>query len=295
MSDEATTNEPTDKQPPADTAASSQAAQTDVSSSDTAETSTPETTTDNSFGGTLTLPEKSDPDTDTGEATEQEERLFAGKYKTPEELEKGYTETSKQVKELQTKLEGLRAEKEIPETYEYAEVFEQNGLTPLEGEQAEEAMQQFFEQARDAGFSQTQFNKMVEMGSSWLREQLQALTPQADLQATSKTLKEEGYTDDYLMGLSKWAHANLPMQVFTKPLKDTPEGIKLIEQMRNDKAPAQPMTNSSTPSEDVDDLRLKLRDYMADPEYNKNSKAGIALQSKADAVSKRISALERKK
>lgn len=87
-----------------------------------ADTSTTETDTDaNTTGNT----EGTDTDTSTGSEGDNEDKSktstrgkYAGKYDTPEDLEKGYKESSKTVKELQEKIKDFEEKETLPEDFD---------------------------------------------------------------------------------------------------------------------------------------------------------------------------------
>ena len=87
--------------------------------------------------------------------------LFAGKYKTPEELEKGYNESGKYIRDLTTKLKDYETKiPKAPEAYQFdfSANEELKSFNVAEDEQLKSMMPVF----KELGLSQDQASKLVE-------------------------------------------------------------------------------------------------------------------------------------
>lgn len=206
----------------------------------------------------------------------EEEVLYANKYNSIEELEKGYNSLNDLYEE--------RVGKMPPEeNYDYEEAFKQAGIEVVPYEDNTDGYKDLFDNARAAGFNQDQFNAMIQIGGSWVREQVQRNIPQVDEAAEYAKLEQawgEG-AKGKAQEVAKWASANLPSDVFHKPLYSSAEGMKFLHSLYTQGQNVTPITDSErATSLGKEDIEVQISDIMKHPEYFKNSKASMALQEK---------------
>lgn len=101
-----------------------------------------------------------------GQEQEQttEQKLLAGKYKTPEELEKGYKELSKKVRE---------AKPQVPESYSL------DAVKDFVGEEQDPVLDDFLGEFKEAGLSQEQADRILKKYYDTMSAD--AVDPQAEL------------------------------------------------------------------------------------------------------------------
>lgn len=257
------------------------------------ETST-ESTSNEVDSSTATASDTSEGSTETQAATslfteqsenneddkEKDGELIFGKYKSMEEAEKGYKNLMKKMSE--NKPLAPETTDDNPFGYSYAEAFEKNGLSvlPLQDEDGNPIddnkayYDETFSKIREAGFNQEQFEVMTEVGAKWLNDQMQAFVaemgPQVDVSAEQEKLPEifgDKYQDT-VVSITKWATSNLPTDVFTKPLNQTAEGMKvlnILRTMNNEQVDAAVDTDKATVDEQA--LEKQIDELMRSKEY----------------------------
>lgn len=203
-------------------------------------------------------PTPSDQPNDTPEAepttTPTSEKLLAGKYKTPEDLEKAYQEL--------TTLH--RKKQEIPEKYD---------LKVPGGFTVDDDMLAKF---KEAGLTQKQAQHTVEV----MAEHILPKVKEASRETQELLLRARfGYTPDdetypqFIAELRDWATENLPDEVVSA-LRRTPEGVLALHKLRK----AQVSDGSTTPTrstatrtkqQDFENIQKEMRDprYIRDANY----------------------------
>ena len=210
---------------------------------------------------------------------ETSETLYAEKYKSVEELEKGYQHLQQKMQERGTSLDDdtlkeLATERglvnEAPESYDIETAMKDAGLDPLDPSDNAEQYEQFAEQLKEHGFNQNQVNFMMELGASWVQEQINRLGPEVDIDSEREKITEEwgDKADERSNAIAKWAQANLPSDVYTKPLYQTAEGMKILHSMMSNERGAQPIQQGERePKVDTVDLNNKVNELMQSDSY----------------------------
>jgi hypothetical protein len=205
--------------------------------------------------------------------------LILNRFKDQAELEKSYTE-----------LENLLKTKgyEPPAEYALDEAMETYGW-----QEEPEAKASFTSFLKEHKFTQKQAEALMGFGSDIIRAEIARSGPAVDVDAERGKLSKElgaGW-ENHVSEVAAWARANLDAEIFTKPLNQTAAGIKFLKSMMSQNSGAVPITDRpSVSGVDPDELNLKIKEWMSDPEYNKQTAAGKALQNK---VYNAFKALER--
>lgn len=220
---------------------------------------------------------------DSSEAPEAGDRLYANKYRSPEDLEKGYEQLLKKHREGN----------HVPEEYTLEPVFEQTGLQVSDDTQ----LGVLKEEMRDLNMNQEQaewfFRKAAEYDAA-IREQYAG----ADVKAELQSLQGEwgSKTQDRLSRVDEWARANVPPEVLLKPLHQTAAGIKFLESMmQKNRLPEQiesdRVGSSANSREEID---IQIAELMNQEGYWGSDAQGRALQSKVTALFERKNRLANK-
>ena len=212
--------------------------------------------------------------------TPDEPVLLAGKYETPEALEQGYTELHKLYNDKVGELPPDNGK------YEYSSAFEEAGVSNLVSyEDNPEPYDRMNEMFSTGNFSQDQVNTAIKIGADWIVSEVQRQIPQVDEKAEFAKLEQEWgqQARDKAVEVAKWANANLPSDVFHKPLYASAEGVKFLESLRQQNKGATPITaKDNTPTASYEDIELQVNELMQHPDYYSNSPTGQALQKKVD-------------
>lgn len=202
-----------------------------------------------------------------GTDKEEGELKYAGKFKTVEDLEKGFNEAQKL----------LQTERDIPDEYLYENSIKDAGLDIGDAEAWESDMSEL----RDNGFSQKQVDFMLSKLGGLLHAERQASGPPMDLATEQEGIKEV-WGDDFQAKsdeLKTWIKSGrIHPDIYKKPLGLTKEGWMFLEQMMINERGPNPLvgTNPKVQSLDAD-----LAIIHADPVYNESTNAGEALRKKA--------------
>lgn len=274
-----------------------------TTTADTGATSSPETQAtptagDERMGSALydTVTDGGDEvDTDAGDTGQSDEidilpedreagdkELILGRFKSPEDLAKSYTE-----------LEGVLKTKGYgaPEKYDWDDAFAESGLIPRDRTEHAAEYDAFDKFLRESGCNQKQAKAMLKFGGAWMEQQMAALGPSVDMKKEKATLAEEwgNEADSRGKAVMSWAATNLPPEVLTRPLQNTAEGMKFLHDLMKTKKGGVPMSNTRPAGLGKDDLVLELGKLMDNPEYFSGTDQGDALQRKARELSSRIS------
>lgn len=213
----------------------------------------------------------------TSDLTEAEERSkdnesekrFAGKFKSVEDLEKGYKELVKK--------HVNREPIDIPETYELDDALAAAGLEIRE-EDAED-VEKLYAGMREKGFSQEQAVFAAQMiGSVVNRALSEAVGVNQDEQKAMLQEEWGDNTDAYIRANQDWARANLPVDVLRYPLMETAAGHRYVEQLRRQSKGAVPITTSNSASFNRDDLEAEKQELLK--KYFQNDKEGELARSR---------------
>jgi hypothetical protein len=194
-----------------------------------------------------------------GEAPAAPEKVYAGKYKTVDDLEKGYKETSKYAREQAALAKSLEAQiPKAPEKYS----FDFSAVKGLEGVKLDETdpdMVGMIPIFKELNLSQDQASRLV---AAHLQN-MASLTP------TAEQIKEGlGVNADAI--LSRWQAAVYKMpiedQKIAQALSDTPEGIDfLYRYMVGTELPTPPQGGSSGAApKSAAELKSEAFKYKAD-------------------------------
>lgn len=214
--------------------------------------------------------------------TETEARKYADRFESPEEMEKSYLE-------LEAKLREDGKLYDIPEDYDHETTFLEANIEIIDNEQGQESLKAFKAQAKEAGFTQKQFDAMVKMGGQWAMDQIQMFRPQVDQEAEFSKVQSEWKLDDAataarIQELGRWANANLPRDAFYKPLYASAEGLKLLQQLSKQGRGPAPIESTGASGPSLTDIEMERKTIMADPDYFDNSPRRAALQKKVDEL-----------
>lgn len=246
---------------------------------------TPESVTESDNQESLFLDtEGADNDTDT----DDEPELLLGKFKNVEDLTKSYEHLEQKLKERAPEWDVPSITEEMPFGYAYEEVFLEAGIEPMDPETNKERYEEFFNELRDQGFSQTQMETMVRTGGAWLNQQLAELGPDVDVKQEYEKMTELGITEKDAAAIGKWATANLDSEIYNKPLHKTAAGMAFLkQQMQKAKGPT-PITDSPKSVVDVTEMETELDTLMRSPEYNNMSLTDNATRQKVRQLIKQI-------
>jgi hypothetical protein len=220
---------------------------------------------------------------DTETTEQQEARKYADRFDSPEAMEKSYLE-------LEAKLKEDGKLYEVPESYAAEETLAAGGINPPANEAEQATLDALMEGAKEAGFTQRQFDAMIKLGADWARRHIEMSRPDVDHEAEFSKLQSEWRTDDKatrarIDEVAKWAVANLPSEVFNKPLYASAEGLKFLDQLRTQQRGPQPLSgNTAAPGPSLEEIKLERANLMADPEYMRNTPKGKALNDQVDAL-----------
>lgn len=244
-----------------------------------------------------------EPDTDTETKTTD---LIFGKFKDMESAEKSYMNMWKKLEEKSP--QPPEPSDEFEYGYDFKTAFEEAGmqamdLTDDQGNEIPEVRELYDNLAndiREAGFTQSQLSTMTRIGNQWLKTQMESFAsefgPSVDVKAEQAKLPEI-FGDDYeqtVSSVSKWAQSNLPSEVFTKPLYQTAEGMKLLNKLRTQgNEPLNTNVDSQKPVRDIQEIDTELDALMRSKEYKQTYHPDHKGVSKK--VSKLIDELERAK
>ena len=237
--------------------------------------------------------------------TEETNGLILGKFKDQEALEKSYTELETKMKEGR----GITPEitEENPFGYSYEDTFKNAGIQPhpitnedgSENTQNKEDYDAFFGRLSEAGFTQDQFEIIVDIGGKWAQDQMAAFSaehgPQVDLEAEGKKLPQIFGNDwkKQTAAIGKWAATNLPPEIYTKPLHQTAVGMQLLNNIRNSQnQKINPITDNASQLPEVDmaqldkDIAEGIKEYrgqVAKGKSNAESKVDELIKKRAEA------------
>jgi len=231
-------------------------------------------------------------ESETDETETTEERLYADKYKKIEDLEKGYKELTKKLRE-----KGPVAIEDV--THEHI----QNAFTavgedvlPLEG--YEGVYDTFIPMFKEGKFSEEQMPVIAKMFKTALGmgEINRALEngPKIDAKAELATLQAEwgNQFSSKHKAIRTWATANVPAEVLNLPLANTAAGMKFLESVMGKNSPAI-LDDTETGSNSALDIEARIEELMTNSDYYNNDAKGRQLQEKARVLTEKMLRMNR--
>jgi hypothetical protein len=201
----------------------------------------------------------------TEEIQQKEAKLYAGKYKTPEDLEKGYKELSTLVRVKNP---------EAPEEYDFSVVEGVDGENPLLGTMQEVMKNQNLTQDQATALTEAFVGFSTE-NTPDMEEEVKKLGGDASVMIQ----QVEGFMKRYL---------NEEETAILSQVGGSAEGIKLLHKLSQQMGEKAIPAGSS--SNDVSgDLRKQAAEMLKDPAFRNNSEK----QSDYDALWQKIAYLER--
>lgn len=218
----------------------------------------------------------------TDGAESKADRLYAGKYKTIEELEKGYENAQAKIREKTG----------APDEYDFNTAFDIAGIELDDSDDGKARLEGFEKEVRDLNLNQEQLEFGMKLASQWVQDQLAQMGPAVDVKQEQAALEKMwgDETSERLNQLRTWARKELDAEILNKPLSQTAKGIEFLHRMMTERSEPNPLANneSGVNAEEQEDLRGKLQAIMDDPDYFTNTAKGRALQARADSYAKRI-------
>lgn len=245
---------------------------------------------------------------DTGETAKDEPELIAGRFKTQEDLLQAWEHQNEIIKGRvndlpDDELKEIAKEKgfinEPPEKYENsAEMMAEHGIEPFPDDAPE--WEGFYNDIREAGFTQSQMETMFKIGGPWVQAQIAKLGPEVNVEDQQNELREE-WGDAYEANekaITAYATANIPSDLLYKPLGKTALGHKLLKTLMDKAKGGAPITKTDRVVTTGDPAKLddEISEIMKSDAYqNKNSPDYTATNAKVDKMLKDLEAIRKAK
>ena len=284
---------------------------TDTSTSETTTSESTETT-DTTSTDLMNLDGSDTTATTKTETTTEDAKTYAnGKYKSVDDLEKGYTELFKAMSSKEIPDDVLKAKAiekgfyhEVPEHYgDLKKAFTDAGFS-VEGTEDHEEWNTLHTSLKEAGVSQKSFDYLLnKVFAPWvaaydanlIASYKIGLPPEEKATLVQQIAEKWGSNYKAEHGeIVKWAQANLNPVIFNKPLSHSVEGMSLLRDlyMKNKSANGINGSGEGNLSEDVMVLDKQLTELMQSDSYRKSSHPDYSTaQSKADLLMRQLQKL----
>lgn len=235
-----------------------------------------------------------------------EGELFAGKFKSVDELVKGYENANSIIEGKLEKVDDLTIKElaaergidlaEAPESYErdhFRDVMEDAGLTPFDDDNEEWNV--YGDAFKELNLNQNQAEGAIRLAGQFVIQRINELGPETDPAEETAKLEELGISIDEAKEVGKWANQNLPSSFLTKPLNRTADGVRFLKLMKDSKKGVSPIQNSGGSGKPVDvgALNEQVDTLMASSAYNSPHDPGHKAAN--EKVEKLLTQLQRQK
>ena len=158
---------------------------------------------------------------------------------------------------------------EVPEAYDFNAAVGNSGVTWKSRDEAPEAFDQITGALKGAGFTQDHLNAAMPLVQSIVEEAVREFSSQVDTKAEKGKLSGEwgNETDTRGRAVRDWATANLPSEIFYKPLGATAEGIKFLEGVMRGEKGAQPINGTTRAGFDPTKIDAQLAEMRQSDAY----------------------------
>ncbi|MCG8434511.1 MAG: hypothetical protein MJA83_10810, partial [Gammaproteobacteria bacterium] len=198
--------------------------------------------------------------TPPGEGAGEGDKIL-GRFNSHEELEADWKRQNDLIRNRAGEMpdDALRAAAEergliqpVPEAYDFNAAVGDSGIKWKSRDEAPEAFDQITGALKEAGFTQQHLNAAMPLVQSIVQEAVRDFGAQVDTKAEMGSLTKEWGAETNTRGqaIRDWALANLPSEIFFKPLGATAEGMKFLDKAMRGERGAEPLTGDSRASFD---------------------------------------------